>query len=203
MIPRRWEVLLVGKVLANDRDTLDHVLQEQYPNSGVLKRTFAGYETTMPTTQASNVGLQCVGGGSVRVDKMIAVIKVGVREGKMPSKELVAAVTEARRNPLAGLVSVGLSDNHVAIAAYDSTGGPFPVVCFDRKTGERLWTATAWGAGKRRNWGAAANMVHFAEVVILADTIAVFGESGADLYVECFDARDGASRCRFSTNSWE
>jgi hypothetical protein len=85
----------------------------------------------------------------------------------------------------------------VYVALYGWPPTPSRLLAVDQGSGKTLWSTKVWAAGgligyEGQGW-------HFAEMSLADDRIAVFGVSDGAAYVEVFDKKTGANRCRFST----
>jgi hypothetical protein len=112
---------------------------------------------------------------------------------------------DGKRISLPAGVESGPVDNAATLAAdgttYVGLYGAFPLpyrlFAIDRESGKALWSSEVWAAGGLMNY--VGNSWHAAMICSEGETLAVFGVSGGEVYVEVFDKKTGQNRCRFGT----
>jgi hypothetical protein len=88
------------------------------------------------------------------------------------------------------------------VAIHDQYGSRYLLVSMDPKSGKVLWKTKVWGLGSESVSVKFGSFHHDVEIVETAKNVAVFGNGSGGCYVEVFDRKSGAPKCRFSTNYW-
>jgi hypothetical protein len=99
-----------------------------------------------------------------------------------------------------GLVDV-IAGKVTCLATYSTASAfPFHVAGFESKGSKCLWESEVWALNKRQHFGATAR--HRVELTTKGDTVFVFGEEVAGLYLEAFELGTGKCQFRFCTSYW-
>jgi len=131
-----------------------------------------------------------------------AGIEVAARDENMLTIRNEAAIEcdISRRlleNSSASHVLCQFRENYCVVGLFRAWAlGPFRISCIDHESSETLWSAGVW-AGQPLSAGHVDP--HVATVVIVDDTVFVFGADPWSIYMEGFDLASGRPTVRFST----
>ena len=92
--------------------------------------------------------------------------------------------------------------DHLFVAFYDASGHSYPLLCFDAKTRQLLWSAEVWALqdAQPQQWGTAPRD-HRVDLVVGPNVVACFGIEGNTCYAEGFDSTTGHSTFWFVNES--
>jgi hypothetical protein len=97
------------------------------------------------------------------------------------------------------VVRAEVADGRVFVAIHDHYGTPFPLLCFDSKSGKLLWQADSWSTG---NPGQGTGVWYQEiELLPLKKSMVILGD-GQGCYLEAFDAETGKPKYRFCNHAW-
>jgi hypothetical protein len=87
------------------------------------------------------------------------------------------------------------------VALYAWPPIPYRLLAVNVRSGKVKWSTKVWAAGGLINYDGQG--WHLAELRLTRETVAVFGISEGDAYVEVFGKESGDCRCRFSTSYFD
>ena len=98
-----------------------------------------------------------------------------------------------------GQFDVHVKKERSYVAIYDDFGLAFPLYCIETDTGKLLWKGEVWGQRLAASIFTGVGYYHEVELEVGDERIAVWGAGLYGSYLECFDAKTGAVKFRFST----
>jgi hypothetical protein len=93
-----------------------------------------------------------------------------------------------------------LSEKRCFLAFHNLISAPFPLMCFDRQSRQKLWQTTVWDGG---NIGGTGIWYEYVAVVDNGKSVFVFGSGTLCFFIEAFDCKTGRNEFRFASRYWD
>jgi hypothetical protein len=126
------------------------------------------------------------------------IISVGSNLAQVPLSAVEAAFAEDAPGQW-DYCSVVIDSERLFVAAYPGFGASYTIASIDRQSGQLLWTAWVWGAGRTILNGQGYHDVALQQQ---GDVLLLFGAESHGMYVEAFRANTGENVFRFCTGYW-